>query len=136
MIDAKKTSYGRAVTTRLSYADAITRIKELLAEQGFGVLYEIDVTKTLREKVGASFRPYAIIGACNPQLAQRALAAEAQLGLLLPCNLVVQDLERKTIVSAIDTRKMMDLVGNPALAPVADAADLAMNRVLDNLAAR
>ena len=99
--------YGHVVETALSYGDAIERVKGLLKEQGFGVLCEIDVAKTLREKIGAEFRPYVILGACNPNLANRSLNAEAQLGLLLPCNVVVQELDGRTVVSAVDAQAML-----------------------------
>lgn len=104
-------AYGKAVVTRLTFDRAIEIVKSSLKEQGFGVLCEIDVSATMREKLGAQFRPYRILGACNPQLAHQALAAEPQLGLLLPCNLVVQELDGKTIVSAIDANAMLGVTG-------------------------
>lgn len=103
--------YGKAVVTRLTFDRAIEIVKSSLKEQGFGVLCEIDVGATMREKLGAAFRPYRILGACNPQLAHQALTAEPQLGLLLPCNLVVQELDGKTIVSAIDANAMLGVTG-------------------------
>lgn len=134
MVDTGGMKYGRAVETTLSYADALERVRSLLKEQGFGVLCEIDVAKTLREKIGASFRPYVILGACNPQLANRALSAEAQLGLLLPCNVVVQELDGRTVVSAIDAQAMLGIVGNPDLSPIAAEASAGLARVLDGIA--
>ena len=134
MVDTDKITYGRAVVTVLPFADAVARVKELLKEQHFGVLCEIDVAKTLREKIGALFRPYVILGACNPPLAHQALGAEVQLGLLLPCNVVVQEKDGKTIVSAIDAQAMLGVIGNPALAPIADDANARLNRVLDKVA--
>ena len=126
--------YGHVVETALSYRDAIERVKGLLKEQGFGVLCEIDVAKTLREKIGAEFRPYVILGACNPNLANRSLNAEAQLGLLLPCNVVVQELDGRTIVSAVDAQAMLGIVGNANLIPIADEASAALARVLEGIA--
>jgi len=134
MIDTDKIGYGRAVKTTLPFPDAVTRVKELLKDQHFGVLCEIDVAKTLRETIGASFRPYVILGACNPPMAHQALAAEPQLGLLLPCNVVVQETDGRTTVSAIDPQAMLGLVGNPALAPVADDASARLGRVLEQIA--
>jgi uncharacterized protein (DUF302 family) len=134
MIEAAKIGYGRVVATSLPFAEAVTRVKERLKEQQFGVLCEIDVAKTLREKIGAAFRPYIIIGACNPPLAHRALSAEPQLGLLLPCNVVVQEKDGRTLVSAIDAHAMLGVVGNPALEPVAEDAGARLNRVLDQMA--
>ncbi|HVA28648.1 MAG TPA: DUF302 domain-containing protein, partial [Candidatus Baltobacteraceae bacterium] len=95
-------AYGRDVTTALTFDTAIETAKRLLKDEGFGVLCEIDVTATMREKLGASFRPYRILGACNPTLAHQALTAEPQIGLLLPCNLVVQEVDGKTHVSVVD----------------------------------
>ena len=126
--------YGHVVETALSYGDAIERVKGLLKEQGFGVLCEIDVAKTLREKLGAEFRPYVILGACNPNLANRSLNAEAQLGLLLPCNVVVQELDGRTVVSAVDAQAMLGIVGNANLIPIADEASAALARVLEGIA--
>ncbi len=127
-------TYGRAVTADLKFEDALERVRVLLKDQGFGVLCEIDVAKTMKEKVGADFRPYVILGACNPQLAHRALSAEPQLGLLLPCNVVVRSQDGKTVVSAIDAAKMLDIVGNPALADVAQDANTRLQAVIDGIA--
>lgn len=127
-------TYGRAATVDLNFQDAIERVRGLLKEQGFGVLCEIDVAKTIKEKTGADFRPYIILGACNPQLAHRALSAEAQLGLLLPCNVVVQAQDGKTVVSAVDAQKMLDVVGNPDLREVAQDANAGLQAVIDRMA--
>lgn len=135
MIQSGNIKYGRVVKTTLSYDDAVERVRQLLKEQGFGVLCEIDVAKTMREKIGAPFRPYVILGACNPQLAHRALSEEAQLGLLLPCNVVVQEIDGHTVVSAVDAQAMLGVVGNANLRPVADEANARLARVLDGIAA-
>ena len=124
-------SYGMAANTELPFAEAVERVRALLKEQGFGVLCEIDVAKTMKEKIGADFRPYLILAACNPQLAHRALIAEAQLGLLLPCNVVVQSQDGKTVVSAVDAAKMLDIVGNPNLRELADDANARLRAVID-----
>ena len=123
--------YGRSVTTALSFDEAIERAKALLKDEGFGLLCEIDVSKTLHEKIGADFRPYRILGACNPRLAHSALQEESQLGLLLPCNVVVQEREGRTIVSAVDARTLLSLVGNAELGEVADDVNVRFGRVLD-----
>ena len=123
--------YGRSVTTALSFDEAIERAKALLKDEGFGLLCEIDVSKTLHEKIGADFRPYRILGACNPRLAHSALQEEPQLGLLLPCNVVVQEREGRTIVSAVDARTLLSLVGNAELKEVADDVNVRFGRVLD-----
>ena len=135
MAQTQKMTYGKAVNTALSYADAVERVRELLKENGFGVLCEIDVAKTMREKIDTPFRPYLILGACNPQLAYRALTEEAQLGLLLPCNVVVQDVDGQIVVSAVDAQAMLGVVGNANLTPVADDANARLMRVLDGIAA-
>jgi len=126
--------YGREVRTGLSFDRAIDRAKELLKGEGFGVLCEIDVTATMQEKLGETFRPYRILGACNPQLAHRTLVAEPQIGLLLPCNVVVQELDGETIVSAINAQAMIGFVGNANLVGVADEVTERLDRVLDAIA--
>lgn len=128
-------TYGRAVAVNLSFQDAVERVRALLKEQGFGVQCEIDVAKTMKEKLGEAFRPYLILGACNPQLAHRAISAEAQLGLLLPCNLVIQEQDGSTVVSAVDASQMLGIVGNPALRDVAEDANARLRAVLDGVAA-
>ena len=127
-------TYGRVVGTALGYNDAIDAVKSLLKDEGFGVLCEIDVTKTLHEKIGAEFQPYRILGACNPEFAHRALSLEPQLGLLLPCNVVVQVQDNRTIVSAIDARALLSVVGSDRLTPVADEVNARLSRVLDRVA--
>lgn len=128
-----KTRYGRAVSTDLPLEAAVDRVKTLLKEEGFGVLCEIDVGKTLHEKLGKDFRPYRILGACNPALAYEALSSDAQIGLLLPCNLVVQEQAGHTIVSAIDAEGMMMVADNPALVPIAHDANARLSRVIERV---
>ena len=128
-------NYGKVVPTSLSYDDAIERVKALLKDEGFGVLCDIDVSKTLREKADVDFRPYRILGACNPAFAHRALQEEPQLGLLLPCNVVVQVLSGVTTVSAIDARALLSVVGNSDLLELADEVNVRFGRVLDSLQA-
>ncbi len=128
-------NYGKSVTTPLDCDAATEAARSALRDEGFGVLCEIDVGKTLQEKIGAKLRPYRILGACNPELAHRALQAEPQLGLLLPCNVVVQLLDGVTVVSAIDARALLGLVGNESLLPVADDVNARLGRVLDAVAA-
>jgi uncharacterized protein (DUF302 family) len=128
-------AYGRVATVGMNFTDAVDRVRSLLKEQGFGILCEIDVAKILKEKIRADFSPYLILGACNPQLAHRALQAENQLGLLLPCNVVVQSIGGKTVVSAVNARQMLALVGNPQLEEVARDADARLQAVIDGIAA-
>jgi uncharacterized protein (DUF302 family) len=117
-----------------SFDQAVGRVTAALRSEGFGVLTEIDVKDTLKKKLGVDFRRYVIIGACNPNLAHRALSAEPQIGLLLPCNVVVQETpEGDAIVSILDPRAMFSFVGNEAVAPVAEEADQRLRRVIASL---
>ena len=112
-------SYTLSTTTEQSFETAVERVRDELKAEGFGVLCEIDVQATLREKLGAEEEPYLIIGACNPPLAHRALSAEADLGTLLPCNVVVYRRDEETHISAIDAERMLSIVGRDDLAPIA-----------------
>jgi uncharacterized protein (DUF302 family) len=111
--------YTLTATTELPFADAVDRVRDELKKEGFGVLCEIDVQQTLHEKLGVEQEPYLILGACNPPLTHRALSAEPDLGTLLPCNVVVYELQGTTHISAIDAERMVSLVGNSDLAPIA-----------------
>ena len=116
-------------------AEAVERVTQALKQEGFGVLTSIDVKDTFKKKLDFDFRPYVILGACNPALARQALEGEPQIGLLLPCNVVVQEApEGGVIVSIADPKVMFTLVDNPAVRPVADEADRRLRRVLDSLA--
>ena len=102
------------------FNEVIERVMAALKQHGFGVLTDIDVRKTLKEKIGEEFRDYRILGACNPPLAHRALTAEDKVGTMLPCNVIVQDLGAgKVEVAAIDPRSAMQQIGNPELAKIA-----------------
>lgn len=115
------TKYGIGTVIDLPYEKTVARVREALSEQGFGVLTEIDVRAVLGKKLGVDFRPYVILGACNPPLAHSALTAEPEIGLLLPCNVVVYATERedRTAVAALDPEEAMALSGNPELEVVA-----------------
>lgn len=125
--------YGRCIAVDMTPAQAIDAAKAALKEEAFGVLCEIDVAKTLKEKLGVDTAPYVILGACNPKFANASLQAEPNLGLLLPCNVIVRESKGTTMVAAIDAAKMMEVVGNPKLAPIARDVNAALNRVLDKL---
>lgn len=135
MKDALQTTeYGKVVASDLPIDQAVERVKALLKDEGFGVLCDIDVRKTLAEKLGREFRPYRILGACNPVLAYEALGTDPQLGLLLPCNVVVQEESGHAIVSAIDALAMLSVANNPALQPIAREVNERLARVLDRMA--
>ena len=113
------TGYTLTRTTLLPFEEAVERVRTELKTEGFGVLCEIDVQATMREKLGVEGEPYLILGACNPPLARQALQAEPELGVLLPCNVIVYERDGETQISAIDPERMLSIVGNDELAPVA-----------------
>lgn len=126
--------YGIGKLTSHSYDEAIERIKQSLQEESFGVLTEIDVTATLKEKIDADLDGrYIILGACNPHLAYRAVTAEPEIGLLLPCNVVVAETEGGTYVGAVDPHKMMGVIGNEALESIAEDAYKSLKRAIDRV---
>ena len=129
------TRYGIGTTIPLAYEPAVTRTKEALAAEGFGILSEIDVAATLKKKLGVDFRPYVILGACNPPLAHRALSAERDIGLLLPCNVVVyaDDTPGTSVVAAMDPVEALRLTGNDEIEPVAAEVRQRLVRALESL---
>jgi uncharacterized protein (DUF302 family) len=127
------TPYGFGTTLPVPYEEAIPRVKEALKAEGFGVLTEIDVRRTMREKLGAEMEPYIILGACNPPLAHRALEQEPDIGLLLPCNVVVRAEGRRSRVEVADPQAMLGIVGNEELNAVAREARQRLQRVVASL---
>jgi uncharacterized protein (DUF302 family) len=125
---------GSTVRLPLPFADALGRVRAALQAQGFGVLTEIDVRATLHEKLGVDHEDHVILGACNPPLAHRALQVDRQVGLLLPCNVVVRADGDGTLVEALDPQLMVTMAGNPDLAPIADEAARRLRAALDTLA--
>ena len=125
--------YAMTVRTAAPFAEASTRIREALKAQGFGVLTEIDVQSTLREKLGEQMEPYVILGACNPPLAHRALSADRSAGLLLPCNVVVRAADDGTIVEALDPRAIAEIAGQPELEDIAEDAAARLRAALGEL---
>ena len=116
------------------FDDAIARVTTALSKEGFGVLTEIDVQATLRKKLDVDFRRYRILGACNPPFAHKALQAEDKIGLMLPCNVIVQEREDGGVeVAAIDPAAAMQGVGNPALEPIASEVREKLQRVISGL---
>jgi uncharacterized protein (DUF302 family) len=127
--------YGFGVRVGLSVEQAEAEVRRVLADEGFGVLTEIDVAATMRAKLGVERPPYKILGACNPPLAHRALGADEQIGLLLPCNVVVYDLGGATMVAAMDPGLMSRLSAAPGLDAVAVEATERLRRALGRLEA-
>jgi uncharacterized protein (DUF302 family) len=126
-------AYGFGVSLAVPYEEALGLVKDALKAEGFGVLSEIDVQKTLREKIGAEMPAYMIYGACNPPLAHKALTAEQDIGLLLPCNVVVRAEGNGSRVEVADPEVMFTLVDNASLKEVADDAKSRLKRVVEAL---
>jgi uncharacterized protein (DUF302 family) len=127
-------SYGFGATVDVPYEEALPRVKEALKAEGFGVLSEIDVRRTLEEKLGAQMESYAILGACNPQLAHQALLLEPDIGLLLPCNVVVRAQGAGSRIEIADPQAMLGIVGNAQLDAIAAEAKRRLERVASTLA--
>jgi uncharacterized protein (DUF302 family) len=128
-------SYSISVRLTGTFAPIVERVRAALKEQGFGVLTEIDVRATLREKIGAEMEDYLILGACSPPLAHRALDIDREIGLLLPCNVVVRtDGPGHTLVQALDPQVMVQVTGRSELKEVADEASTRLRAALDTLA--
>ena len=130
------TPLGLTITLKVDFTTAITRVTEALKTEGFGILTEIDVKETMKKKLGVDFTPYKILGACNPPLAHRALTIAPEVGLLLPCNVVVRQVEEGVSeVSLVDPLGMMAVVGKPELQAVAQEARTKLERVASSLKA-
>ena len=127
--------YGLGGKVRLSFAEAVEQAKEALKAEGFGVLCEIDIQATLKAKIGVDRKPYTILGACNPHLAHQALQAEPDLGLLLPCNVVVFEDAEGVWVKAIEPGKMLGVTGNPDLEPIAGQVREKLSKAIERLPA-
>lgn len=125
-----QTPYGFGTDMKLPYHEAVQRVKDALKAEGFGVLTEIDVRKTMQEKLGVQMEPYVILGACNPPLAHRALEQEPEIGLLLPCNVVVRDQGTTSRVDVADPEVMLGIVGNERIRAVAQEAKERLLRVV------
>jgi uncharacterized protein (DUF302 family) len=125
--------YGISKVVNLSYEEAVNKITEELKKEGFGVLTTIDVKETLKKKLDVDFDKYIILGACNPPFAYRALQAEYDLGLILPCNVVVYEKDGKVTVSAFDPMVMVKIVDNPRLEEIAVEVRKKLERVIQNV---
>ena len=129
-------TYHFSTTTQMPFEEAVEQTKILLKQHGFGVLTAIDVQTTLKEKLGVDFRPYRILGACNPQMAYRALQAEDKIGTMLPCNVVVQDRGNGIVeISAVDPVASMQAIDNPSLGEVAQKVRDQLKAVIGDIAA-
>lgn len=131
-------SYAFGTTVNLPYAAAVERTKEALAAQGFGVLTEIDIAATLKKKLDVDFRPYVILGACNPPLAYKALSAEREIGVLLPCNVIVYagDDDQTSVVSVMDSVPALGLTGRTDISEVAVDVRSRMEKMLHAVAGK
>jgi len=127
--------YELGMDVDLPYEEAVARVREALATEGFGVLTEIDVKATMKKKLDVDFRPYVILGACNPPFAHQALSAEPEIGLLLPCNVVVHatDDPGRSRVMAMDPEAVLSLVDKPGVAPLASQVRAKLERALNSL---
>jgi len=127
--------YAKTITVDLPYDEAVPRVKEAFKAQGFGTLTEIDVQATLKDKLDVDIEPYVILGACNPQLAHQALEVTRDIGLLLPCNVVVREHTGSVVVQALDAGVIAAVPDLPELQPIAAEAGRRIQAALDDLAA-
>lgn len=130
-------SIALSTSLKTTFDDAVARTREALSEQGFGVLTEIDVKSTLKDKLDEDMENYLILGACNPPLAHRAIGVDRQIGLLLPCNVVVRsdpDDPQTTLVEAMNPQLLVDVTGEPQLQPVAEEVTTRLQAAIDALA--
>ncbi|MBS3126461.1 DUF302 domain-containing protein [Candidatus Woesearchaeota archaeon] len=125
--------YSIKKEVKIIYDGAVLKVREALKNEGFGILTEIDVKATLKKKLNADFDNYLILGACNPPLAHKALQAEPDLGLMLPCNVIVYEKEGKTFVAAIRPTIQMQKIGNPQLALIAAQVEEKLKNVIANV---
>jgi len=125
--------YGFSKDVALSYEDTINKVTGELKKEGFGVLTKIDVKDTLKNKIDVDFKKYSILGACNPTLAYKALQAEEDIGLLLPCNVVVYEKDEKSVVSILNPSLMKEIVSNESINSIADEVNEKLQRVLESV---
>ena len=126
----KDTEYGmHRHMPGVTYEEAIERVTAALKEQGFGILTRIDVAETLKAKIGADFRPYVILGACNPVLAHQALSADDNIGLMLPCNVCVYEQDGQVTIAVIKPKAAMEAVGNDRLSDVAASIEAKLEKI-------
>ncbi len=126
-------TYGIAKRISLPFEEAVQKVTQELQKEGFGVLTTIDVKETLRKKLNVEFQKYVILGACNPPFAYKALQADNQIGLLLPCNVVIQESKEGTMISAFDPMSMGKIMDNDAIEPVAAEMKKRLERVIQQV---
>jgi uncharacterized protein (DUF302 family) len=127
-------SYYISKTTELSFEDTLKKVEDELKSEGFGVLTEIDVKETLKKKLDVDFKKYKILGACNPPLAHKALSSEDKIGVLLPCNVIVEENDNNQVeVAAVNPLEAMSMVENPSLAEVAKDVTERLKRVVEKI---
>lgn len=124
-------NYGISKTTALTFESAVEKVTEELKKEGFGVLTTIDVRATMKEKLGVDFAKYVILGACNPSFAHKALLAEEQIGLLLPCNVIVYEKQGNTVISAFNPLAMTKVVENEGMKPLVEEVRVRLARVIN-----
>jgi uncharacterized protein (DUF302 family) len=133
-VETEQTPYSFRKTVPMGYDEAVEYVSEEMKKEGFGVFAKIDVRATLKKKIDVDFRPYTILGACNPKHAYQAVLLETAIGLMLPCNIIVYvDDEERTVVSAIDPVASMQAVSNPELGNTAMEVRSRLKRLIDNL---
>jgi uncharacterized protein (DUF302 family) len=125
-------SYYFNKTVTIGFDEAIAKVTDELKKEGFGILTEIDVQETLKKKIDVDFRRYKILGACNPQFAYRAFQLEDKVGTMLPCNVIVQELEGGVEIAAIDPIASMQAIKNPGLGDIASEVQTRLKRVIEN----
>jgi len=133
MEEDKKMKYGYAKTVSLSFDKAIEKAKEELQKEGFGILTEIDVKATLKKKLNIDYNKYMILGACNPNFAHKALESEKEIGLLMPCNIIIYENDNQVNVSAILPTKVMSIIKNNQLKKIAEQAEEKLKRAINNI---
>jgi uncharacterized protein (DUF302 family) len=124
-------SYGYKMELELDFEKAIEKARAELQKEGFGVLTEINVKSTLKEKLDVDYENYIILGACNPPFAHKALQAEKEIGLLLPCNVIIYSKNGKTIISAINPTEVMSIINNPKLKAIAEEVEKKLKKTID-----
>ena len=132
--DSNKIDYGFSKIVNLSYEQALEKVTQELKKEGFGIITEIDVKATMKKKLDVDYRPYKILGACNPKFAHQALEAEEQIGLMLPCNVIVYENKNgKTVVTAVNPAAAMGSIENPKLKEVAKSVEAKLRKVIENI---